>query len=101
MSKPKPETKKRGRSLDDFRAAHDKSYIIPTRIRDALKQLGDSWEYEVDFLRRCALSTTDLATYRDEFEADHIVIVAGSTRSSPKRVWAGTKELATKLREMV
>lgn len=102
MSKQKPEPKKsRGRSLDDFRAAHDKNYIVPKRIRDSLKQLGDSWEYEVDFLRRCSLSTTDLAAYRDEFEADHIVIVAGNSRSSAKRVWAGTKELTAKLREMV
>lgn len=92
-----PAAPKAGRTLQDFRAEHDKSFIVPQRIRDALKKLGNGWEYEVGFLRLAQLSTTDLAAYRDEFE-DYIVIVGGR---NTKRIWAGTKELAAEMRQMV
>ena len=88
---------KLGKSLQDFRAEHDKSYIVPKRIKDALEKLGDGWEYEVHFLRLAGLSVTDLAAYRDQFEA-HIVVVGG--RNS-KRIWVGTSKLAAQMREMV
>lgn len=91
------EQKGAGRTLQDFRAEHDKSFIIPARIREALKKLGAGWEYEVGFLRLASLSTTDLAAYRDEF-ADYVVLVGGR---NPKRIWAGTKELAAQMRQMV
>lgn len=91
---PKPAA---GKSLADFRAEHDKSFIVPKRIRDAIAKLGDGWLYEVEFLRLAGLSTTDLATYRDEF-AEHTVNVGGRT---PKRVWVGTKALAQTMRDMI
>lgn len=87
-----------GKSLQEFRAEHDKSYIVPLKIREAIKKLGvDGWEYEVQFLRLAGLSVTDLAAYRDEF-ADHFVVVGGR---NPKRLWAGSVGLAQKMREMV
>lgn len=87
-----------GRSLQDFRAEHDKSFIVPLKIREALKKLGaEGWDYEVQFLRLAGLSVTDLAAYRDEF-ADHFVVVGGR---NPKRLWAGSAALAQKMREMV
>lgn len=89
--------KKSGRTLNDFRAAHDKNFIVPNKIRAALEKLGDGWEYEMEFMRLAGICTTDLATFRDQF-GDHIVSTGGK---NPKRVWAGTKALATKLREMV
>lgn len=89
------QAKTKGKSLDDFRAAHDKSFIVPKKIRDGLAQLGESWEYEVEFMRRCGLSTTDLAAYRTSFQ-DHVVDIGGK---NPKRIWAGTKKFATQLRE--
>ena len=88
--KPKPA----GKSLAEFRAAHDKAFIVPQKIREGLKKLGGGWEYEVNFLKLAGLSTTDLANHRDAF-TDHIVLVERT-----KRVWCGTKELAAKLREM-
>lgn len=93
-TKPKESNK---RSLQDFRAAHDKSFIIPNKVREGLKQLGSGWEYEVEFLRRCGVCTTDLSRYRDGFE-DYIVMTAGR---NPKRIWTGSKEMANKMREMV
>jgi hypothetical protein len=95
MTKPKTE-QRIGKTLADFRAAHDKDFIVPAKIRDALKALGDGWEAEVEFLRLAKVSTTDLAMYRDQF-ADHWVVVD----RSGKRVWAGTKTLADKMRSMV
>lgn len=88
---------KSGKSLQDFRAEHDKSYIVPKKIKGALEKLGDGWEYEVHFMRLAGISVTDLAAYRDQFE-DHIVVVGGR---NTKRVWAGTTKLAAQMREMV
>lgn len=86
-----------GRSLDEFRAAHDKNYIVPQKIKAALAKIGDGWEYEIEFLKLAGLSTTDLAMFREQF-SDFTVATPGK---NPKRIWAGTKELARKLREMV
>lgn len=93
-AKAKIETPKAGKSIADFRAAHDKSFIVPQKIKVGLKALGAGWAYEVEFLKLAGLSTTDLANHRDLF-SEHIVLV-----DRTKRVWAGTKETASKLREM-
>lgn len=94
---PKPST---GKSLQDFRAEHDKSYIVPKRIREAVAKLGDGWLYEVEFLRLAGLSTTDLAAYRDEF-LDYVVNVGSAGGKTPRRIWAGTKALAQKMRDLL
>jgi hypothetical protein len=93
----KTASKKAGRSLDEFRAAHDKNYIVPQKIKAGLEKLGDGWEYELEFLKLTGLSTTDLSMFRDQFE-DHIVTTSGR---NPKRVWTGSKATAKQLREMV
>jgi hypothetical protein len=85
-----------GKSLIDFRAEHDKSFIVPKRIRDGLAKLGNGWLYEVEFLRLTGLSTTDCAAYREEF-SEYLVTVGGRVT---KRIWVGSKELAKKMREM-
>jgi len=85
----------KGKDLDAFRAAHDKSFIVPKRIKEGLVALGESWEYEHEFIKRCGLSQTDFAKYRDQF-SDFWLLVPGQ---NPKRVWAGTKAFAAKLRE--
>lgn len=83
------------KSLEDFKRAHDKSFIVPSKIRAALKGLGPrGWAYEVEFIRLCGLSTTDLAAYRDQFE-EHLVLV-----DRIKRVWAGSPAFAAELRKM-
>jgi hypothetical protein len=88
---------KPGKSIADFRASHDKNFIVPLKIREALKKIGDGWEYESDLMKIAGLSTTDLARFRDQFES-HIVMTTGK---NPKRVWCGTEKLAAQLREMV
>ena len=87
---------KAGRSLQEFKATHDKAYIVPARIKEALKQLGHGWEYEVQFAKIAGVSLADLGNFRDAF-ADHIVVV----RRDGKRAWAGTPVSAARMRQMV
>lgn len=86
-----------GRTLNDFRATHDKAYIVPNKITDALAKLGDSWLYEAEFIKACGLTPPDVSAFRDQF-ADYIVEVRQDGRR--RTVWAGTKHFAAKLREM-
>ena len=87
---------KSGRSLQDFRAEYDKDFIVPQKISDALRILGDGWEYEVQFAKLASVGLVDLASYRDAF-AEHVVVLGREGR----RAWAGTKEAAAKMREML
>ena len=89
-----------GKNLEAFRAAHDRAYIVPRRIKEALAALGDSWEYEAEFIKRCGLSQVDFAAFRDQF-TDFFIETANSHRTRGKRVWAGTKAFADKLRGVV
>lgn len=86
----------KGKTLNEFADLHDKGTIVPKRIRTALVQLGDSWEYEGDLIKRAGLSQTDFSRFREQFAADHSVELGGR---NPKRAWAGTKAFATKMRE--
>lgn len=87
------------RDLASFRQTFDKGVIVPDRIRAGLKSLGDSWEYEGEFIKRCNLSTTDFARFRDQFK-EHCIEVR-STQHNTRRVWAGTKAFAAKCRETI
>lgn len=93
-AKPKSQS---GKDVEAFRQLHDKNFKIPRQIKAALAELGEAWEYEVDFIRRCGVSNTDFAQYRDDF-ADHWLEAKTVGRSS-KRVWCGTVKFANKLRE--
>lgn len=93
----KPQAANIGRTLTDFRATHDKAYIVPTKITEALAKLGDSWLYEAEFIKACGLTPPDVSAFRDQF-ADYTVEVRQDGRR--RTVWAGTKAFANKLREM-
>lgn len=88
----------KGKDLDAFRSAHDKSFIVPKKIQEGLDALGESWEYEVEFLRRCNTSTTDLAAYRGQFAGYYVEVPLPGRAASNKRVWAGSKKFAAALR---
>lgn len=85
-----------GRSLQDFRAEHDKDFIVPRKIREALKLLGGGWEYEAQFAKLAGVSLADLGNYRDAF-SEHVVPL----RRDGKRAWAATAAVAARMREMV
>ena len=83
------------RSLAEFKATYDKSYIIPRAIKAGLKRLGAGWEYETAFAKMINVSLQDLGAYRDEF-AQHIV----SLREG-RRAWAGRASVADEMRKML
>ena len=87
---------KAGGSLDAFKQAHDKDTIVRRKILAALTALGSAWEYEGDFVRRAGVSYNDLGNYRAEYEGYWVQI-----KREGKRVWAGTEEFASQLRELV
>lgn len=95
----KTKTKTTTKNLADFRAVHDKSFVVPNKIRAGLELLGkDGWDYEPEFIKLCGVSVIDFARFREEF-ADFYVSVGGS--KSSKRAWAGTKATADKMRGMI
>lgn len=86
------------KKLADFRAVHDKSFVVPNKITAGLDKLGkDGWEYEPEFMKLCGVNANDFAKFREQFE-EFYVMVGGSKNG--KRVWAGSKPLAAKMREM-
>lgn len=83
-----------GYTRADFRERYDKSFIVPRRIREALKKLGQSrYLPEAEFSRLAGVSLPDLGRFRAEFDEDHVVVVERS-----KRLWCGSKALAEELR---
>jgi len=88
--------KLKGKNVNEFRSSHDKAFFVPKRIKESLAVLGESWEYEADFIRRCRLSNTDFARFRDEF----IAFCVETSGRNPKRVWAGTVAFAAQLRSL-
>lgn len=91
-----PVSARPGRSLAEWEAKYDRADMVPRRIEAALAQLGECWEYEIEFMRRAQISSSDLARYRDRY-LDHVVYV----RAERRRVWVGSAEAAKKMREML
>lgn len=85
---------------NDFQAKHDKSFIIPKKIEAGLKKLGPKgWLYQADFAKLCEVNNlADFNAYAVKFEKLHCIEIGGS---KGKRAWAGSKELADRLRKML
>lgn len=83
--------------LTAFRKSFDKSMIVPTAIERALKELGDGWEKEADFIKRTRIGPIDFSKFRDQF-AEFYVEVREAGKAT-KRIWCGTKAFAQKCRE--
>lgn len=92
----------KAKTINDFRTLHDTNVIVPNKIRTALaamlKEGPEQWEYEGDFIKRAAISTTQLGAFREQF-IDHIIEAGGmaSSRNS-RRVWFADPKVAKKLR---
>jgi hypothetical protein len=82
--------------LSKFRELHDRTFIVPRRIKEALKRIGNGWEYEREFCSVAGVSTNDIAAYREQFK-DHVVQI----ERSGKRAWTGSKAMAVQMRKMV
>jgi hypothetical protein len=103
VTKPKQKTAKiegqerKAKGLSAFRAEYDRDYIVPTKIKAALRMLGQGgWEYEVDFSRMAGVSLADLAAYRDKFCGYWVQV-----KRDGRRAWAGSAALAASMRKMV
>jgi hypothetical protein len=70
-------------------------YDIPTRIAAGLKKLGDRWIHEPDLVRLCGLNPQQFTPHSKGFKE---FIVREPQGERDKRVWAGTKAYAAKLR---
>lgn len=89
-------------SLDEFRKRHDKSTIVPQKIKAGLAKLREKkgWCYEKDFIALCELNANDFAAFRGQFVEEFAVPVKNESRHET-RAWAGSKAVADKLREML
>ena len=91
-------TKQKAKTLADFRATHDKSVIIPAKIKAGLGALlsegRENYEQEAEFTKRIGVSQTDMGRFRSEF-ADHVVETGGK---APKKLWFADKAVAAKAR---
>jgi hypothetical protein len=90
---------KKPKTIADLRAAHDRTVIVPNRIREALAALkasGDAWTYEADFqlLLKPALSNLDISRYRDGFTDFWAELPSPSGKNRAKRVWFASKAAA-------
>ena len=94
-------TAAKARTLEHFRAAHDKNVIVPNKIKaalEAVRKIGpEHFEYEADFIKLAGLSQTDMSTFRDQFSAYIVETPAQHGRAS-KRVWFGDAKVAAKVR---
>jgi hypothetical protein len=89
----------KAKSLADFKAAHDKNFIVPNKIKAAFEKLGSGgWEYEQDFARLATVSMTDITKFREQFN-DQVVLIKENGRE--RRAWVGSKSTADKMREML
>lgn len=99
---PKPKAKPKG-TLETFRAAHDKTFTARAAIVAALRDLGDHYEYEGDFIALCKIDRAAFARLRDEFAEAHSFVpprIKGSGNPG-KRVWCGTMAFRKKLQASI
>jgi len=89
-------TAKRDR-LADFRDEWDETVTIPRAIDAGLKALGEDFQVEGAFIKRCGISPIKFSAFRDQY-ADFWLEVRKAGKS-PQRVWCGTKEFAAQCRK--
>lgn len=98
-SEAAPEKKPVGFSIDDFRAKHDRSFIVPNAIREGLRKLGaKAWMYEMDFMKLCGVAANEFARHREPFLGYTALVPSQGTNGNKKRIWAGSEEFAAELR---
>jgi hypothetical protein len=99
-------TKAKGKTIADLRAVHDKTVVVPNRIRAALAALAassDAWAYEQDFIRlsKPPIACMDISRYRDQFTDFWADTPGTNGKSSVRRVWFASKKLADEWKETI
>lgn len=93
-----------GNTLADLRSLHDRSVLVPNRIRSALALMngsGNEWMYEADFMKltQPGISPPDLRDYREEFKDFWADMPPTNGKRDARRVWFATKKLADAWKE--
>lgn len=92
----------KARTAADFKAAHDVSVIVPTKIKAALAALlkigPEHFEYDEGFRALCGIQAKQLADFRDQFKTHWFITTGRSSNKGGKRVWFGNPKVAAKLR---
>lgn len=82
-----------GRDVESYLNTFD----VPTKIRNGLKKLGMGWLYEHELVKLCGLNQQQFTAYTKNGQFKEYVVREPQAERD-KRVWAGTKQLAAKLR---
>lgn len=90
-----------GKSLDDFRIAHDHEAALRKRIDAGLMELADSWEYIGEFLRRIHASTTQWGQQKTFYEKYIVGVPRQDRHGGTKWAIAGTPAFAAKMRAQI
>lgn len=88
----------KGKTLEAFVELHDRNTGLRRRVQLALEDLGDSWEYEGEFTRRCRISNSDWTALAQQIPAHVVAIGPQPGHPRGRRIIAGTKAFAGKLR---
>lgn len=97
---PAKPAKKNGKTLDDLRAIHDRSVVVPNRIRAAIAKLAEegweNWAYDSDFVKLLTpgIAPKDLSDYRDQFADFWAVMPATNGQRDAKKAWFATTDAA-------
>lgn len=101
MASKATSTVKKSKTVNDFKNAHDRSVIVPRKIKDALAKMREdgreNWEYEGDFIKLADLSGKEIPDYREMFKG-HIVVTPAANGKSPRNVWFADVKVAAQVR---
>lgn len=97
LAKP---AKKSGKTLDDLRAIHDRTIVVPNRIKAAIAKLAEegpeNWCYECDFIKLLTpnIASKDISDYREQFADFWALMPPTNGVRDAKKVWFATKKAA-------
>lgn len=83
-------------SKEQVNARYNPSVLIPNKIRDGLKALGEAACTPNDFARLCGISAQQLASYEAEFSSYTATVPDNGRR---KTLWCGTTAFAAAIRD--
>lgn len=93
--------KAKAKTISDFKNLHDRSVIVPRKIKDALAKMfadgRENWEYEGDFIKLAGIAGKEITDYREQFKA-HIVETPAANGREPRNVWFADVKAAKKIR---
>lgn len=83
--------------FEAFRDEYDDTVVVPRAIDAGLKELGEDYQPELAFIKRCGLSPIKFAAFREQYKAYWLEV--RKPGKSAQRIWCGTPEFAAKCRK--